>query len=207
MNESTRDRILETIAHMRSASVAELSQQMHTTVANIRYHLDSLLADQAIEAIPPAADRAHPGRPAKRYRLSAKVKPSDLSELSSDLLSILIDPAQAAEERSAALAKIARMRIGGAITTGAPAQRLNQAVDFLNRHAYQARWEARRGGPEVRLGNCPYAVLLSEHPELCQIDRLMLQELLGARVAVQDCYQSGKGLPAVCIFGCQFTHS
>lgn len=207
MNESTRDRILETIAQMHSASVAELGQQLHTTVANIRYHLGSLLADQVIEVIPPIADRAHPGRPAKRFRLSASVKPSDLSELSSDLLSLLIDPAQTAEERSAALVKIASIRIGGATTQGAPAQRLNQAVDFLNRHAYQARWEARRGGPEVRLGNCPYAVLLPEHPEMCQIDRLMLQGLLGARVAIQDCYQSGKGLPAVCIFECQFSHS
>ncbi len=207
MNESTHDRILETIAQMRSASVAELSQQLHTTVANIRYHLEALLVDQAIEVIPPIADRAHPGRPAKRYRLSAKVKPSDLPELSSDLLSILIDPAQTAEERGAMLSRIARMRIGGTTTEGAPAQRLNGAVDFLNRHAYQARWEARRGGPEIRLGNCPYFVLLSDHPELCQIDRLMLQELLGARVTVQDCYQTGKGLPAVCIFGCQFSRS
>lgn len=207
MNLSTRERILEAIGRMRTASVAELSQQLHTTVANIRYHLDPLLAGQIVEAIPPAPERTHRGRPATRYQLSAKARPDDLGGLASDLLAILLDAAQTPAGREQAIAAIARKRCAAAEIAGAATQRLNQAVGFLNRGAYQARWEAHRAGPEIRLGNCPFAPLLPAHPELCQIDRRMLEELLSARATILACHRTDSGFPPACAFALQFLHS
>jgi predicted ArsR family transcriptional regulator len=56
--------------------------------------------------------------------------------------------------------------------------RLNQAVEHLNTLHYQAAWEASPSGPRVILRNCPYALILSEHPELCQMDAALLSQLL-----------------------------
>lgn len=207
MSATTRDRILETIAQMRLASVVELSRQLHTTVANIRYHLDSLLAEQLIEAVPPAAYRPRRGRPARRYRLSVKSRPADLAGLASDLLSLLVTADQTAEERRQSLTQIAEKRCKMASITGAPVLQLNQTVDFLNQHGYQARWEAHRSGPEIRLENCPFAAILPTHPELCQVDCRMLEELLQAAATPIHCYDPAKGIPVACTFALQFTRS
>lgn len=204
MSATTRERILEIIAQSKTASVVELSRQLHTTVANVRYHLEPLLAAQIIEAVPPAGDRVQRGRPARRFRLSVEARPADLTQLSSDLLSILLDTNQDEGQRAAAMARIAHQRCLSACIQGAPTQRLNQAVEFLNRHAYQARWEARRAGPQIRMGNCPFASLLSARPELCQIDRAMLTELLDARVEIVESFRPEAGFPPACIFLLQF---
>jgi predicted ArsR family transcriptional regulator len=199
MSMTMRERILEAFAQSKAVSVSELSQRLHTTVANIRYHLEPLLADQIIEAIPPATNRLQRGRPAMRFRLSIQARPDDLTGLSADLLSTLFASAHTKEERANLLAKIAHQRCASAIP-GTPTRRLSQAVDYLNHHAYQARWEARHPGPEIRLGNCPYAPLLSKYPELCQIDSLMLTEMLDAHATIIACYQPESGFPVACIF-------
>jgi predicted ArsR family transcriptional regulator len=58
-------------------------------------------------------------------------------------------------------------------------QRLGLAVQRLNEMGYQARWEAHRDAPRLFLGHCPYLAILPEHPELCQMDAHLLENLLG----------------------------
>jgi len=205
MTTTTRERILETITQSQTVTVSDLSKKLHTTLANVRYHLDPLIEDNIIEKIPPESGRLQRGRPASRFRLSEKSKPNDLPQLSSDLLSILIDSARSPEERANSITQIARTRSRGVNTHDKATQRLNQAIDYLNRHAYRARWEAHRGGPEVRFGNCPFAAILPDHPELCEVDRRMIAELLNVHVSILECYQPTSGIPAVCIFALTFT--
>lgn len=205
MTTTTRERILEIITQSRIITVSELSKKLHTTVANVRYHLDPLIEDNLIEKIPPQTAGVQRGRPASRFRLSEKSKPNDLPQLSSDLLSILIDSARNPDERANRITEIARTRTKGANTFGKATQRLIQTIDYLNRHAYRARWEAHRSGPEVRFSNCPFAAVLPDHPELCEVDRRMLEELLNVHVSILECYQPASGIPAVCIFALTFT--
>ena len=61
-------------------------------------------------------------------------------------------------------------------------QRLYRAIHDLNRFHYSARWEAHVESPRVILGHCPYRRVPYEHPELCQIDSLLLAGLLEAEV-------------------------
>ena len=205
MSTTTRERILEAIAQSRTVTVTELSKKLHTTVANVRYHLDPLIEDKIIEKISPDASRVQRGRPAKRFRLSEKSKPSDLPQFSSDLLSILMDSAPEPDERVHIISQIALKRSQGLLTSGTTTRRINQVIDYLDQHAYQARWEAHRTGPEIRFGNCPFALILPEHPELCDVDRRMIAEMLHAQVSVLECFQSGAPLPSVCRFALKFT--
>lgn len=205
MSATTRERILEFIEQSRAVSVAELSQQLHTTIANIRYHLEALRSEDIIEVVPPDPRRTSRGRPAVRYQLSRRSRPNDLARLSADLISMLTDPVQPDELKKESLKKLAHHRTKSATSPGTPNQRLNQAVDFLNQHAFQARWEARRSGPEIRLGNCPFSAIVAEHPELCQVDQMMMENLLKAQARILECYQPGVGIPNTCIFAIQFT--
>jgi predicted ArsR family transcriptional regulator len=204
MGITTRERILETIAQSRTITVRELSLLLHTTVANIRYHIDPLLEEQTIEQIPPDKTSSQRGRPASRFRLSEKNKPADFQRLSSDLLSVLMESAQDPEERSRIISQIARKRANSLTTSGKAAQRLNQVIDYLNRHAYRARWEARRAGPEIRFGNCPFALIVPEHPVLCEVDSQMIALLLDAQITALKYYQPDSGIPVNCVFALKF---
>ena len=72
------------------------------------------------------------------------------------------------------------------------AERLDRVTLFLNDHGYLARWEAAptgdpASGPASDSGefvlykhNCPYAGISSEHRELCMMDQLLIDRLVGA---------------------------
>jgi predicted ArsR family transcriptional regulator len=59
---------------------------------------------------------------------------------------------------------------------------LNSIVIWLNKRGYHSRWEAAADGPRLMFLHCPYAVLLPEHPELCQVDNLVLEKLLSLTI-------------------------
>jgi predicted ArsR family transcriptional regulator len=90
---------------------------------------------------------------------------------------------QDTKERNAFLSRVAERLAGEVPSRGGLPSRLFQAVQRLNQLNYQARWEAHAGAPRVFFKRCPYAAILPEHPELCQLDAAMLNALLGAPVS------------------------
>jgi predicted ArsR family transcriptional regulator len=56
-------------------------------------------------------------------------------------------------------------------------------ADFLNQRGYLARWEPvaaeAGGGYLLHKYNCPYAGISGEHRELCVMDQLLIDELVG----------------------------
>ena len=65
------------------------------------------------------------------------------------------------------------------------AKRLNLTVEKLNQMNYHARWEAGAEGPRIIFGHCPYAAIVGKHPELCEMDTVLVEEYLG-RPAERD---------------------
>jgi hypothetical protein len=82
-------------------------------------------------------------------------------------------------------------------------QRLAASVQRLNQMNYQARWEAHARGPRLILEHCPYAAILKSHPEMCQIDRHLLQELSGATVVQTECLALDERGAPFCRFALQ----
>ncbi len=203
MTVTTRDRILENLRQLQTATVSELSRHLHTTPANIRYHQESLLADGLIEPLPPNPENSGRGRPAKQFRLSPKTKPDDFAQLGNDLLSTLL-LTSLPEDPIERLRLVAIERIKGLHLEGSATQQMTQAVEFLNHHAYQAHWEARRMGPEIRLSNCPYYSILADHPEMCEIDRLMLEAMLVAQATILESVRSDGQSSRGCLIALKF---
>ncbi len=196
--DTTRQRILEQIRVKHSLSAAELSITLGTTPANIRHHLGVLLQEGVIEVAGqrPGGGR---GRPTHLYSLTQQARAHNLDQLADALLEELLEDLQPAE-RLAALKRIAKRLGGQPSASGSLTQRLNACVMSLNEMNYQARWEARSSGPRLVLAHCPYAVILPQHPELCQLDASLLEGMLGASVIqtakLAPSRQGGK----VCIF-------
>ena len=79
-------------------------------------------------------------------------------------------------------------------------RRLSSTIERLNEMHYQARWEAGAGGPRIVLGHCPYAAVIKNHPELCQMDAALLVILLSGEVSQTAKLETGAGGLPYCAF-------
>jgi len=64
-------------------------------------------------------------------------------------------------------------------------QRLAEALDRLRKWNYEPAWEARPQGPRIILHHCPYMALISNHPELCELDRCLITILTGVDLRLE----------------------
>jgi len=193
MKPTTRLRILDHFRKHQTASVRELSRQMGMTGANIRHHLAVLESSDLIEIV--GLRKEGRGRPLHVYGLSRRVQGDGLDILAGALLDTWL-VGGADEMRAAGLRGVAE-RLAGVTDVKAPAmKRLVRAVGRLNEIHYQARWEASAAGARLILGHCPYAAIVADHPELCQMDAFLLETRLGAGVEQTAKLQlNDKGLP------------
>lgn len=173
----TEDRILELLKKNQQATCLELASILGMTKANVLYHLQKMVQQKLVEA----ASRKHSegrGRPVKLYRLRREALENDYPALCDLILESLLaggPPQQTSEQKMAVLGEQMAKRVGA---MGSMIQRLNQLVHFLNRHGYQANWEAHQHGPVIFFRNCPYAALQQKFPCLCVMDGEMLRRTL-----------------------------
>ncbi len=141
------------------------------SAATVRHHLRVLLSDGRLES---ASARVRPsrGRPEKAYSIPLAALGDNLPALSEALL------AEAGRTvRIEALVK--RLADESDLKSQPVAKRLNLVVERLNQMNYHARWEAGSEGPRVIFSHCPYMAIVAKHPELCKMDALLLEKLMG----------------------------
>jgi len=190
--QRTRQRILEQLESQRSATPAELSRALDMTAANMRHHLAVMEEAGLVQAVgeKPSGGR---GRPSQVYMCTPQAEEDNLGQLASAALRVL---------GSTQSMKQLAEKLGGeqGAAFGPLAQRLYKAVQRLNELKYKARWEAHAEAPHLILERCPYAAIIDQHPELCQMDALLLEGLTGE--AVQQIAKLEHGLegPPHCIF-------
>lgn len=197
----TQHKIYKYLQNHPTATTAELSDYLGMTAANIRHHLARMAHEGIVEAAQQAP--AGRGRPTYHYHLTDQVQLNNLSVLANALLLELFEMVPAAE-RPAVLQHLAG-RLLNLLSDGSPlpapdlhlTRRLTMAVQILNACHYECRWEAHANGPRLMLSHCPYAALLSQHPELCQVDAILLEKLLGA--PMKQTARKGANVP-LCIF-------
>lgn len=170
----TRQQIIDYLQNNRMATSIELGRALQVTSANIRHHLKLLKAAGLVEVVGQQPGRGR-GRPMKIYSLTENALHHNLKALSSALLEALLENAPNPDGK---LAATAGYMLGDFQAARNIHLRLNQAIEQLNQLQYQASWEASPSGPRIILRNCPYAMILAEHPELCRMDAALLTRLL-----------------------------
>ncbi len=176
---TSRQRVLDYVKRQGSVSAPQVGRSLNMSAANARHHLSILLADESIQEIGQAR-RQRRGRPVKLYGLSEKLLGDNLALLLDALLTESLNSLVVAQRDAAikALANTLWDRIGRAPSNVPMAKRLAHLVEKLNELHYQARWEAGAGGPRLLFGHCPYAAIIEQHPELCQMDAGILSSQL-----------------------------
>lgn len=172
--QHTRQQILDYLQSNRMATTTELSRVLLVTPANIRHHLRLLKDARMVEVVGLEPVRGR-GRPNKIYGLTDNALMHNLGGLTSALLRAL---PVCENDSNAAIAQVARNLLGDYQVSPNRHSQLKQAVEKLNQLKYQATWEASPSGPRIIFRNCPYAMILSEHPEICYIDAALLTHML-----------------------------
>jgi predicted ArsR family transcriptional regulator len=184
--KTSRQRLLDYIEIHQFVSAIEISLAMHMTAANARYHLSILEEQGLVEVIGLRAPRAK-GRPTQIFGLSKGKKGQNLDNLADALLWETLD-GLSKPEREEFLRRIAARMYERAITDSGYrisrnlTIRLNEAVRILNAQNFMARWEAHAEAPRLILANCPYAAILADHSELCQLDAQVIEKLLASPI-------------------------
>ncbi len=196
---NARQKILNYILEQQSATVEELSKVFRVTPANIRHHL-SILTGQGSLKIIGHKPKAGKGRPSQIYSASLLRDQNNLEQLADTLLTTVLSNTPA-EGSNTKLHDIARQMASNCILDKYnPTRRLYSSIRALNRMSYQAHWEAHRDNPRIMLDHCPYLTLLEHHPEICQLDAFVLQELLDTPVRqVEKLGLNARGIPE-CVF-------
>jgi predicted ArsR family transcriptional regulator len=198
MQKQTSQLILEHLSERPGATVRQLSRALRLTPADIRYHLSKLLQQDLVSVV----QTKYPGergRPARTYALNQLTKPNNILSLTQAALTILFG--KAAAEKNLALENLAdQMMPYHSTHSGSMTQIIIRLIGRLNQSGYSARWEARSKGPCIIFSNCPYRPLLSQFPELCEIDRLILQNHLSARIILDHHIHPHQPEPETCQF-------
>lgn len=177
---STRQLILDYLKQKPIATALEISQALNTTAANIRHHLSILTLEGAVEIVGERPNRQR-GRPSQLYMLASQARQNNLGILADALLDELLASIPK-NEHQGLLRRIALRMAGEGESSRNLTQRLYLAIRRLNELQYRARWEAHLDAPFVILGHCPYSMILTDHPELCQIDSMIIEGLLATPV-------------------------
>ncbi|OGO12008.1 MAG: hypothetical protein A2Y53_02815 [Chloroflexi bacterium RBG_16_47_49] len=196
---NSRQKILNYIFEHKSSTVEEISRVFRVTPANIRHHLSILTQQGSVIVIGQKATTGK-GRPAQIFSTRQQSDLNNLDNLTDALLCTLMCNTEL-NDRNQLIESIA-IHMGAEFKSDFlnPTRRLYSTIHALNRMNYQAHWEAHIKNPRIMLGHCPYRAIIDDHPELCQLDASLLENLLDTPVRhVEKLAMNEDGLPE-CVF-------
>jgi len=172
---TARQKVLGYLDKMRTASAREVARSLKMSEATVRHHLRTLEKDGRLE-MESVRGLEGRGRPEKVYSIPRAALGDNLSGLSEALL-----VEASSHVRMEALAK--RLAGESDFKSQPIAKRLTLVVEKMNQMNYHARWEAGPEGPRILFGHCPYAAVIKNHPELCEMDVSLLELLMSRPVS------------------------
>lgn len=168
---TARQKVLAQLKKTRSASAREIARALKMSAPNVRHHLSVLRVDGLVEFVS-VNNREGRGRPEKVFSLSQAALGDNLTSL----VNVILDETGSKLNTDA----LAQRLLDSSMFANLPvSKRLGLFIEKLNEMHYQARWEAGAEGPRVIFGRCPYAGVLTGHPELCKMDEALVKNLLG----------------------------
>ncbi|MEA3441338.1 MAG: HTH domain-containing protein [Chloroflexota bacterium] len=188
---TSRQQVLEFVRTHRAVSAQEIAMALHMTRVNARHHLKILEGQGVVELIG-SRQASGRGRPVMQYGLSSRVLGENLGLLTGAMLKEFFLKTPHAE-RGQMLERLVGIMLeevsnsaidedGAVVSTASLTQRLYRSISILNELHYHARWEAHSQAPHIVLGHCPYASIIDEHPEVCQLDAVLINTLSGIQV-------------------------
>ncbi len=200
--QTVRNHIVEILKENGIATVAELAEQLGMAQVSVRHHLDILVGEDLVESSG-VRRRNGAGRPSQVYSLTpeaSKLFPQRHQVLANEMVSAIKTMLPVEEVRGVFL------RLADKTAQGAPMPRVDQSVEdrleqvagFLSEKGYTARWEVTDGHYRLFTCNCPYSGVSDQHPEVCEMDRALIQRLVPEGVRRESSHRRGCPSLRVC---------
>ncbi|MFV9504651.1 MAG: helix-turn-helix transcriptional regulator [Oscillochloridaceae bacterium umkhey_bin13] len=188
---SPAGQILQYLQRQGEATVKDLAALLGVSANAAREHLIHLQAEGLVAV---RTERHGPGRPRMVYALSDAARsrfPKQYDRLITGLLRELIalegpdKVDQLLERVSRRLADEYADRMAG---DDVPA-RLNELRRLLEQRGVPA--EVAEAGDGIRLFACPFHEIAQDHPEVCSMERQMIEYVLGEKLALESSIREG----------------
>lgn len=178
---STRGRII-LLLRRATHTVDELAQDLDLTDNAVRAHLATLERDGLVRQ---CGVRRGSGKPATIYHLSPEAEqhfPKAYAPVLQQLLEVL-STCLSAEQVEAIMQSTGRqLATHWKLSAEELRERLQQAVSVLNELGGLAELEERADRYLIQGYSCPLAAVVPGHPEICQLTKTLLAELVGTPV-------------------------
>jgi len=189
--ESGAGKIVEYLQRHGEGSIKDFAALLDVSATAVREHLVHLQADGLVVA---RAERRGPGRPRLVYGLSEKAQslfPKQYDRLISQLLRELI--ALEGPDKVEQILDRVSQRLAGEYSdrmqgTDVPV-RLGELRRLLEQRGVPA--EVAPEGDGIRLFACPYYDVAHLHPQVCSMERQMIEYVLGEKLDLQNSIRDG----------------
>jgi predicted ArsR family transcriptional regulator len=185
----TQLRLLGILRRSRQ-TITGLADALGLTDNAVRMHVGALLRDGIIEQV--GSQRDTGGKPARLYGLTR-----DGEELFPKayalVLGKVIEELVRTEGRARAievLRAVGAQAAAGAPRDGNAKQRLQAAAQVFRSLGAEAEVEETANGWRLQGYGCPLSGVTSEHPELCELGKALVEEVVGG--SVTECCQRGE---------------
>jgi predicted ArsR family transcriptional regulator len=181
--------------HDGGATVAELADAAGVSQVAVRRHLQALVADELVDGAPVPAPG--PGRPAVRYRLTARGErlfPDRSSDLAGDVLTFLHDERGKSEMIAFLRWRQKRQQAHYAGELDGIAgfdARLRRLAEMLSEDGFLAEVDAAADGYTLTQKHCAIKDAAAAHPQLCAFEAALFREVLDARVTRRQTIAGG----------------
>jgi DeoR family transcriptional regulator, suf operon transcriptional repressor len=188
---SAAGQILQYLQRNGEANVKELAALVGVSATAVRDHLVHLQAEGLIEA---RAERYGPGRPRLVYTLSEQARsrfPKQYDRLITGLLRELI-ALEGAVKVEQLLERVSRRLADeySPLMEGTDmGARLDELRDLLELRGVPA--EVAANGDGISLFACPFYDVAQDHPEVCSMERQMIEFVLGEKLALESTIRDG----------------
>ena len=188
---SAAGQILQYLQRNSEATVKVLAALVGISSTAVRDHLVHLQAEGLIDV---RAERYGPGRPRLVYTLSDAARsrfPKQYDRLITGLLRELI-AVEGAEKVDQLLTRVSRRladEYSGHMEGTNMGARLDELRLLLEQRGVPA--EVVAAGDGINLFACPFHDIAQDHPEVCSMERQMIEYALGAKLSLESTIREG----------------
>lgn len=195
----TRDLILDQVRADGEASASMLARSLELSLGAVRHHLIILERDGLLLK---RQDRHGVGKPVHLYRLSPQGEESFPKNYDKLLTAVLdqLGTEGGVPEVEELLRRIARKMVSertGGVSPSSRSERIKLLTELFEAEGFQPQVASSEGALELRQMTCPYHSVAMKHPEVCCLDKELIECALDAQVELAEWRPNGD---RACVF-------